>query len=402
MSRTPEALVLPELITWARRSIGFDPGEVAKKVGVALERILAWESGESKPSVAQLRKLSEVCKRPMAVFFLSTPPKTFDAMRDFRRMPDVGELEPCPELKSEIFRSLQRREIAVELLEDLGELPPAFPIPLPVSISVEDAASAIRRKLGITLAEQFSWGKPDTAFKAWLDRVERLGVLVFQTEKVPVEVMRGVSVSQPILPIIIINGQEFPNGKLFTLMHEIAHLSTSNGGICDQHDMPSRHPETDSVEIKCNAIAASVLMPTKAILNEQLVVEHAAIDDWSDSDLQVLSRKYGVSNEAMLRRLLTIGKTSEEFYRTKREEFQEAYKKFLKEKKAKQKESKSGPPRYRMVLRSNGYPYSKIVVDAYREDRITLSDLSDYMGAKVNHLPAIENALSIGTRGGDA
>ncbi len=402
MSRTPEALVRPELIAWARRSIGFEPGEVAKKVGVPLERILEWECGESRPSVAQLRKLSEVCKRPMAVFFLPTPPKTFDAMRDFRRLPDEGELPSCPELKVEIFRSLQRREIAVELLEDLGELPPPFPIQLPAAISIDEAARAIRRNLGISLQEQFGLGKSDTAFKAWLDRVEHLGVLVFQTEKVPVEVMRGVSVSRPTLPIIIINGQEFPNGKLFTLMHEIAHISMNNGGICDQHDLPSRHPDTDTIEIKCNAIAAAVLMPTDAISKEQLVLDHVGVDDWSDSDLQALARKYGVSTEAMLRRLLTIGKTSEAFYRAKRDEFQEAYRQYLKTKKAKQKESKSGPPRFRMVLRSNGYPYSRIVVDAYREERITLSDLADYIGAKVTHLPAIESALSVGTRGGEA
>jgi len=402
MSRTPEALVRPELIAWARRSIGFDPGEVAKKVGVPLERILAWESGESRPSVAQLRKLSEVCKRPMAVFFLPSPPKAFDAMRDFRRLPDEGEFPSCSELKVEIFRSLQRREIAVELLEDRGDLPPAFPIQLPVAISVEEAAKSIRQKLGISLLEQFTWGKPDVAFKAWLERVERLGVLIFQTEKVPVEVMRGVSVSHQTLPIIIINGQEFPNGKLFTLIHEIAHISMNNGGICDQHDLPSRHPDADNIEVKCNAIAAATLMPTEAISREQLVVGHVNAEDWSDEDIYALARKYGVSTEAMLRRLLTIGKTSEKFYRVKREEFQEAYKQFIKDKKSRQRESRGGPPRFRMVLRSNGYPYSKIIVDAYREERITLSNLSDFIGAKVNHLPAIESALAIGTRGGDA
>jgi len=47
------ALVNPDLLTWAREQSGYAAGPVAKRLNVKLERLLAWERGELKPSVRQ-------------------------------------------------------------------------------------------------------------------------------------------------------------------------------------------------------------------------------------------------------------------------------------------------------------------------------------------------------------
>jgi hypothetical protein len=39
---------------------------------------------------------------------------------------------------------------------------------------------------------------------------------------------------------------------------------------------------------------------------------------------------------------------------------------------------------------SLGVPYVRAVLDALHSDRITLSDVSDYLGVRVKHLPKIE------------
>lgn len=84
MPTSEPAIVNPELLVWARTSGRFQTAIAAMKIGVSEERILERESGARSPSVAQLWKMAEVYKRPLAVFFLPEPPKTFDAMRDFR------------------------------------------------------------------------------------------------------------------------------------------------------------------------------------------------------------------------------------------------------------------------------------------------------------------------------
>jgi hypothetical protein len=47
-----------------------------------------------------------------------------------------------------------------------------------------------------------------------------------------------------------------------------------------------------------------------------------------------------------------------------------------------------------MAVRDVGKPFARLVVDAYRSDAITGSDLSEYLGVRLKHLPAIEARLS--------
>jgi transcriptional regulator with XRE-family HTH domain len=81
MSSKVTAIVKPELLVWARQSAGLSLEEAARKGQLSFDRLNACERGESKLTIAQLRKLAQVYKRPLAVFYLSRPP-TFDALRD--------------------------------------------------------------------------------------------------------------------------------------------------------------------------------------------------------------------------------------------------------------------------------------------------------------------------------
>ena len=78
MPRSIPAQIHPELLVWARTTAGLTQEAVAKKVQIKPQLLQDWESGAANPSIAQLRKLGEIYKRPLAVFFLSQPPKGFD------------------------------------------------------------------------------------------------------------------------------------------------------------------------------------------------------------------------------------------------------------------------------------------------------------------------------------
>jgi transcriptional regulator with XRE-family HTH domain len=83
------ALVKPELLIWARESARLSVEQAAQKAQVKPPgRLVAWERGESQPTIGELRKLARVYKRPLAVFYLSERPKAFQAMNDFRRLPE--------------------------------------------------------------------------------------------------------------------------------------------------------------------------------------------------------------------------------------------------------------------------------------------------------------------------
>lgn len=85
---TELAPVTPSVLKWARQSVGAPLTLAAQRAGVTTERVEAWEAGEAEPTVAKLRVLAKLYQRPLAVFFLPEPPLEFDALRDFRKLPD--------------------------------------------------------------------------------------------------------------------------------------------------------------------------------------------------------------------------------------------------------------------------------------------------------------------------
>jgi transcriptional regulator with XRE-family HTH domain len=101
-----EALANPALLVWARESASLSEEAIAKKIGVKADRIRAWEAGQERPSVAQLRNFAAATKRPLAVFYLSQPPLTFDALHDFRAGASAAlSAAPTPSLAFEVRKA---------------------------------------------------------------------------------------------------------------------------------------------------------------------------------------------------------------------------------------------------------------------------------------------------------
>ncbi len=61
------------VLRWARESIGVAPEKAAKRADVAVDIYKKWEAGEDVPSMPRLRKLANLFKRPLPVFFLIFP-----------------------------------------------------------------------------------------------------------------------------------------------------------------------------------------------------------------------------------------------------------------------------------------------------------------------------------------
>ena len=172
MGRT-EANPTPSVLVWARESAGLSVELAAKRIGVKADRLSSWESGAEHPSFAQLRKLAATYKRPLAVLYLSEPPYRFEVMHDFRRLAGTQEGAPSPELALEIRRAHDRREWALELLEGIEEEAPNIQERLSARDDPEEAATAVRRLLGITLERQAGWRTDYEAFRGWRLLIER-------------------------------------------------------------------------------------------------------------------------------------------------------------------------------------------------------------------------------------
>jgi Zn-dependent peptidase ImmA (M78 family) len=143
-----------------------------------------------------------------------------------------------------------------------------------------------------------------------------------------------------------------------------------------------------SIEAFCNFFAGSVLIPMEGLLSHRLVAGKTSSCKWPERTLGTISNDFKVSKEVILRRLLIAGLTTREFYSLKHNEWM---------KKEKKPESSKGKGIKRDIpkecLQRNGTPLTSLVLDSYRNERITTSDVADYLGIRVKHISRIEKLL---------
>jgi len=387
MPRRQLANIRGEMLAWARESMNLALEEAAQKIGVKPERLAKWEAGEDRPTVNQLRKASGAFKRPLAAFFLPEPPKDFDVPHDFRRLPGEAPLTLSPEFITAIRRAQYRRAIALDLAEEVVDAPRQFIGSVSRSADVVSVGRNIRELLGVSLEQQRSWGSHWDALNAWKEAVEGVGVLVFHFAGVDVEEVRAFSLCEEAFPVIAVNGRDSASARIFSLLHEFSHLLLGHGGSCDLREARAPRSRDQQIEVFCNYVAGEVLVPRAALLAHPLVRQPRDLTSWDDRRIQDLARAFGVSREVILRRLLIAGKVSQDFYEAKRDELRRG-------REEGGERARGFLPVPQRAVRSVGQPFLRIVVNAYYREAITASELSEYLGVRLKHLPALEHLLS--------
>jgi len=379
-------MVNPELLVWARTTAGMSPEQAAKKIGVKPARLMEWEQGQQRPSITQLRKAANVYKRPLAVFFRQRPPAQPAPLHDFRRFPDEAQLSLSSDLLLALRRARSRRAVAVELARDLDRAVTTLPLRATLADDPEEVAARGREWLGVTVQQQARWQGTYEALNNWVLAFEARGFLVFQTGDVALDEMRGFSLSDRRAPVIVLNAKDHPRARVFTLMHEYAHVMLDIVGVCDPQRVGRQANDPDeSVEVFCNHVAGALLVPSAALLADQRVAGQRG-REWPEATIVALADAFAVSREVILRRLLILGRTTDAFYEAKRREYLAQY--------AQLARRQAGPvPVFRLALRNNGRHYTGLVLDAYQREQITSADVSDYLGVRLKHLDLIAGAL---------
>lgn len=374
------AHVEPDVLLWARETRGFTVQEAAKAIGVKPDRVEEWETGQQEPTVKQLRKASHAYRRSIGLLFLPERPDDDEApaIRDFRRLSDLDDEDFSPALRLEIRLAQDRRLEAIELASELGEDLPAFALEADTDDDPAAVGVVIRSALGVSPQEQLGWSGGYEAFHYWRASIERLGVLVFQTGgkkvyKVSPKEARGFSLADWPLPVIVVNSGDAITARCFTLMHELTHILLRSGGLCDLHD--------SGVEAYCNRVAAAVLVPADALIAVLEAEGYRGSGSWRDDELRALANRFKVSWEAMLLRLLAIGRTTQAHYDDWRRTHEA-------------RESSGGflLPDTRAVMR-NGRLLPRLAFDAHSQGYLTLADLSALLGENVQHIDNVARSV---------
>jgi Zn-dependent peptidase ImmA (M78 family) len=371
--------VQPNVLRWARESHGYSIDAVAERFDKDPAIIEAWESGDAAPTYAQLERLAyEVYHRPLAMFFFPEPPEEPTPQQAFRSLPntELSKLEPSTRYQIRLGQALQT---SVKELHD-QQNPNPKPIFKAIKLALEKAipaqAKEVRAFLNIELRTQITWRNDEVALKAWRDAIENAGIYVFKNS-FKQKSISGFCLLDPEFPIIYLNNTTTKTRQIFSLLHELAHVLLQTNTV-SSFDLPdSQSNEYAKIERFCNAFAAELLMPSTDF-NEQI----RDAETFSDWVVENLSARYGVSREAVLRRLLDLERVSPEYYNRKAEEWKNQVK------------AGGGGNVHNNRVAYLGERFLQLVFDKYSQGAITLDQTAQHLGVKAKHVAQLNEILS--------
>lgn len=353
-----------EILKWARTSARISLDKAAKTISKTstADRIKEWESpdGKESPSLAQLKKLARLYRRPIEVFSLPYIPKEFPWLKDFRSNKD--------ELSTAVVFMMREVQEKQEWLHNHYRKSRGAKLPFAGKYNIKHdpvvVANDIRKTLGISLKD-----KPDKPLKYWISKAEEKRIFIalssnFHTRlKLDSDVFKGFAIADAFAPFIFLNSDDWDQGQLFTLVHLLAHIWIGVSGIVNDTGLINPPSGLHPVEKFCNEVAAHALLPEedlKTFVPEKGPVEFKMVVK--------ASRRLGTHNKSIVLRMKSlemIADETNEFLKSA----DELWKAFL-EKEARKPKSSGGPNYYIMALRRNSKAFANVVMDNYKSGRI--------------------------------
>ena len=370
----------PAIIKWARERSGYTLKEVADSLNKDAETISDWESGTSAPTYAQLEKLADKCKRPIALFFFPEVPEEPDLVNQLAlRSSEIEKLSPNIRL---LLRHAAARQVSLMEL-NMGVNPAETKIFRDLHAQLDDALAELTRRtrdyLDISVETQASWSNPKEAFEIWRDRIEEKGIFVFK-DAFQDDFVDGFSLVHDEFPVIYLNNSRPHTRQIFSLFHELAHLLLRRNGITRGVKIKG-----EKIERFCNRFAAEFLVPSsdlKTRLN---------FPDYDDTAIGKLASHYKVSRPVILLKLIDRRILKPVDYEQKTKKWNEAYE-FNLEKTAGSKKS-GGGDYYNTRAIYLGYRFMNLAFGTYHQGGCSIEELAGHLDVKVKSLPGLEDRL---------
>jgi len=332
----------------------------------------------AKPTFAHIERLSTIYKRPLSAFLLPAPPKETFFPTDFRTLPSKEKQPLKPKTYLAIRKARRFQYSAIELIKELGEESKKLSIKANLSDNPETLAEKMRIQFGVKGFPSSVYFTKEAALDEWIKTLENNGILVFQISITMNKKIRGFSLIDEDIPVVILRRSDETSAKIFTLFHELAHLLLREGGICDLEESDISH------EKFCNHFAGAFLVPKDKLLNHSVVKANEKIREWPDNFLKDIAWDFKVSKEVILRRLWILDLTTKEYYHKKHEEWESKYKEPF---------GRGKKDEIKICLQERGKKYISMAFDAYERKKIDGVGLVDYLGVTSDKVSKIKEAI---------
>jgi len=375
------AFINPDILIWARRRSQLSQSVLAKKLSTSAETLNKWEMGQKAPTIRQAQAIAAKTHIPLGYLYLNEPPIERLDLPDLRTVNGIQPNSPSSELLE--LAALMRERVSwyAEYLRDQGLTSNNCVGRRSSTEDVNQIVNDIRRTLAISEGDYSA--DQDKYLRLLIKKIEQAGILVMKQATIrnhrhlSVSEFRGFAISDPVAPLIFINFADVSCARLFTLIHELAHIWLGQSGISDAH------PDTDkAIEIKCNAIAAQFLVP-----EDQFLSSWQNERSWMENILQ-LRRQFRTSRWVIARRAESLGKITLPQYREYTAELRAEYVE-------RDKNRKHGGDFYITKKSQISQPFSKAIVSEALSGKLLLREAGQLLDMRPPHVMKYAQELGI-------
>ena len=372
--RSSQITLQPGILRWTRERAQLNAEDLARKVQVKPERVLAWErSGEI--TMAQAQRLARATYTAFGCLFLSEPPDESLPIADFRTMGDEQPQQPSPNLLDTVY-AMQRRQdwMRDELMLEYEDPPLPFVGKFTLTDKPQEVAAAIRETLSLDndwASQHSNW---EDAQRSLRDRVESIGVLLVINgvvgnnthRKLDTEEFRGFALVDEYAPLIFINNADYKPAQMFTLIHELAHIFVAETGLSNFEKL---HPSHHATEHFCNITAAEFLIPENDLLAFWPTASRAA------DSFKAVASHFKVSTIVAARRTLDLEIIDSDTYF-------KYYDEFTNQEWRSTQQTQNGGDFWNTQRWRIGTRFAGMVIRAVKEERMTYKEAYSLTGLK--------------------
>lgn len=360
------------------------------------KNLMQWRNKEKAPTFNQVEAASKATGIPLGYFFLQTPPQENLSLVDYRTVDSVELTNPSRELLDTIHDMEFVQDWMHNELIANGFLGLAFVGTLKNEKDPIIFAATIRKILCIT-NDWFKASKSaGDSFKILRSAMSAAGMIVMTSgivgnntrRTLDINEFRGFALMDTLAPLIFINANDSDNGRLFSLLHEFAHICLGENSLFnDRYTSGKGVKDKESI---CNAVAAEILIP-QAVFVEAW---HTAIKEADVEEvIGQLAKDFKCGRTVIARRALDNGFIDYPLYEKIAKLAIEIYNKW----RSAQKEKGGGgqfystlktriDPRFLKMLTSSVTTGRTLYTDAYRltnTNRFTFEKLTNPSGGEI-------------------
>lgn len=260
--------IKPEILKWVIRETEFS--DVPNQV---VQILHSWLDGTEKPTFNKVKDVSKKTHIPFGYFFLDSPPENECNIVEYRTIDSNYIASPSRELIDTVNNMSSIQEWMSEYNHNEGNNSYAYVGRVDVrEVSIKETAADIRNELGVRLDWYRDIKSASESFRYLRKHISDIGILVMTNgvvgnntyRKLNLSEFRAFTIIDKYAPLIFINSCDTENGKVFSIVHELAHIWIGQDSF--YNEPYGTFNKVSKAEMFCNAVAAELLVPEESFI----------------------------------------------------------------------------------------------------------------------------------------